>query len=152
VWLDALVTNPDRSHRNPNLLVWRRSPWLIDHGGALYAQHDWATVDEARTRTGFARIRDHVLLDRAGDLGAIDAALAAALSPDVIARVLDQVPDELFTDPVGGREFASAAAARARYREYLEARLRAPREFAAEATRAQEQARRAPARPLSARR
>jgi hypothetical protein len=32
VWLDALVTNPDRSHRNPNLLVWRRSPWLIDHG------------------------------------------------------------------------------------------------------------------------
>jgi hypothetical protein len=152
VWLDALVTNPDRSHRNPNLLVWRRSPWLIDHGGALYAQHDWATVDEARTRTGFARIRDHVLLDRAGDLGAIDAALAAALSPDVIARVLDQVPDELFTDPVGGREFASAAAARARYREYLEVRLRAPREFAAEATRAQEQARRAPARPLSARR
>jgi hypothetical protein len=70
----------------------------------------------------------------------------------VIARVLDQVPDELFTDPVGGREFASAAAARARYREYLEVRLRAPREFAAEATRAQEQARRAPARPLSARR
>jgi hypothetical protein len=26
VWLDALVTNPDRSHRNPNLLVWRRTP------------------------------------------------------------------------------------------------------------------------------
>jgi hypothetical protein len=160
VWLDALVTNPDRSHRNPNLLVWRRSPWLIDHGGALYAQHDWATVDEARTRTAFARIREHVLLDRAGDLGAIDAALAAALSPDVIARVLDQVPDELFVDPmggpmggpVGGREFASAAAARARYREYLEVRLRAPREFVAEATRAQEQARRATARPLSARR
>ncbi len=156
VWLDALVTNPDRSHRNPNLLVWRRSPWLIDHGGALYAQHDWATVDEARTRTAFARIREHVLLDRAGDVGAIDAALAAALSPDVIARVLDQVPDELFVDrvggPVGGREFASAAAARARYREYLEVRLRAPREFVAEATRAQEQVRRAPARPLSARR
>src|SRR3954466_1724471 len=24
VWLDALVTNPDRSHRNPNLLIWQR--------------------------------------------------------------------------------------------------------------------------------
>jgi hypothetical protein len=160
VWLDALVTNPDRSHRNPNLLVWRRSPWLIDHGGTLYAQHDWAAVDEARTRTPFPRIRDHVLLDRAGDLGAIDATLAAALTPDVIARVLDEVPDELFVDPVGapvggpagGREFASAAAARARYREYLAVRLRAPRDFVGEATRAQEQARRAPARPLSARR
>jgi hypothetical protein len=152
VWLDALATNPDRSHRNPNLLVWRRSPWLIDHGGALYAQHDWAAVDEARTRTPFARIRDHVLLDRAGDLGAIDAALAAALSPDVIGRALEQVPDELLVDPIGGREFASASAARARYREYLEVRLRAPRDFVAEAARAQGQARSAPARPLSARR
>jgi hypothetical protein len=152
VWLDALVTNPDRSHRNPNLLVWRRSPWLIDHGGALYAQHDWATVDEARTRTPFVRIRDHVLLDRAGDLGAVDAALAAALSPEVIARVLAQVPDELLLDPVGGREFASAAAARDRYRDYLTTRLRAPRDFVAEATRAQGQARREPPRPRSARR
>jgi hypothetical protein len=53
---------------------------------------------------------------------------------------------------VAGREFASAAAARARYREYLAVRLRAPRDFVGEATRAQEQARRAPARPLSARR
>ena len=25
-------------------------PWLIDHGAALYAHHDWASVDEARTR------------------------------------------------------------------------------------------------------
>jgi len=152
VWLDALVTNPDRSHRNPNLLVWRRSPWLIDHGGALYAQHDWATVDEARTRTPFARIRDHVLLDRAGDLGAVDATLAAALSPEVIARVLAQVPDELLLDPINGRKFASAAAARDRYRDYLATRLRAPRDFVAEATRAQGQARREPPRPLSARR
>lgn len=152
VWLDALVTNPDRSHRNPNLLVWRRGPWLIDHGGALYAHHDWPTADEARTRTPFPRIRDHVLLDRAGDLGAVDAALACALAPDVIAGVLARVPDELLTDPVGGREFASAAAARARYVEYLTVRLRAPRDFVAEATRAQAQARREPPRPLSARR
>jgi len=152
VWLDALVTNPDRSHRNPNLLVWRRGPWLIDHGGALYAHHDWPTVDEARTRTPFPRIRDHVLLDRAGDLGAVDAALAGALSPDVVAGVLARVPDALLTDPLGGREFASAAAARARYVEYLTVRLRAPRDFVAEATRAQAQARREPPRPLSARR
>ena len=152
VWLDALVTNPDRSHRNPNLLVWRRGPWLIDHGGALYAHHDWPTVDEARTRTPFPRIRDHVLLDRAGDLGAVDAALAGALSPDVVAGVLARVPDALLTDPLGGREFASAAAARARYVEYLTVRLRAPRDFVAEATRAQAQARRERPRPLSARR
>jgi hypothetical protein len=36
VWLDAFAFNPDRTHRNPNLLVWQRRPWLIDHGAALY--------------------------------------------------------------------------------------------------------------------
>ena len=152
VWFDAFVTNPDRSHRNPNLLVWRRTLWLIDHGGCLYAHHDWATVDEARTRSGFARIKDHVLLDRAGDLAAADTELTAALDEDVIDRVLAQVPDELYTDPVSCREFSSAEAARARYREYLMTRLRAPRDFVAEAARAREQRRQAPARRLSARR
>jgi len=152
VWFDALVTNADRSHRNPNLLVWRRTPWLIDHGGALYAHHHWAQVDEARARTPFPRIREHVLLDRAGDLAAVDAALASALGPDVIERVLSEVPDALLTDPVGCREFASPAAARARYRSYLTTRLRAPREFVAEAIRARDERRREPAPRLSARR
>ena len=152
VWFDALVTNPDRSHRNPNLLVWHRSPWLIDHGGALYAHHDWSAVDEARTRTAFPRIREHVLLDRAGDLAAVDAVLAGALTADVIARVLAQIPGELLTDPVSRREFSSADAARARYHEYLITRLRPPRDFVAEAVRARDQLRREPARPLSARR
>ena len=152
VWLDAFVTNPDRTHRNPNLLVWQRRPWLIDHGGALYAHHDWASVDEARTRTPFARIREHVLLDRAGDLAAVDVELAARLGAEAIASVLAEVPDELLTDPVSCREFATAAVARARYREYLLARLRAPRDFVAEAVDARERLRREPPRPLSARR
>jgi hypothetical protein len=152
VWLDALVTNPDRTHRNPNLLVWQRRPWLIDHGGALYAHHDWASVDEARTRTPFPRIREHVLLDRAGDLATADALLAARLDAVVIASVLAEVPDELLTDEVAGREFATAAAARARYRDYLLTRLRPPRDFVAEAVAARERLRREPPRPLSARR
>ena len=152
VWLDAFVTNPDRTHRNPNLLVWQRRPWLIDHGGALYAHHDWGSVDEARTRTPFARIREHVLLDRSDDLAAVDSELAARLDADVVASVLEEVPDELLTDPVSCREFATAAAARARYREYLLTRLRPPRDFVAEAVRARELLRRETPRPLSARR
>ena len=152
VWFDALVTNPDRTHRNPNLLVWDRRPWLIDHGGALYAQHDWPSVDESRTRTPFPLIREHVLLDRAGDIAAADAELAAILTPDRVTAVLDQVPGELLTDPVSCREFTSAAAARARFILYLTTRLRAPREFAAEAERARDDLRRQPRQPLSARR
>src|SRR3712207_636442 len=29
VWFDAFLTNPDRTHRNPNILIWARRPWLI---------------------------------------------------------------------------------------------------------------------------
>jgi len=94
----------------------------------------------------------NVLLDRAGDLAAVDAVLAGALTADMIGRVLAQVPGELLTDPVSHREFSSADAARARYHEYLITRLRPPRDFVAEAVRARDQLRREPARPLSARR
>lgn len=68
VWFDAFVTNPDRTHRNPNILIWNRQPWLIDHGAALYAHHDWQSVNEARTRSPFPLIKDHVLLSLAGDI------------------------------------------------------------------------------------
>jgi hypothetical protein len=152
VWFDAFVTNPDRTHRNPNLLVWERRPWLIDHGAALYAHHDWSSVDDVRTRTAFPLVKQHVLLDRSGDLELVDGELAATLTPDVIAAALDAVPDSLLTDPVGGGEFADPAAARDRYHAYLTLRLESPRLFVAEAVQARERLRREPPRPLSARR
>ncbi|MEA2147110.1 MAG: hypothetical protein QOG59_2697, partial [Solirubrobacteraceae bacterium] len=39
VWFDALITNVDRTPRNPNLLVWHGRTWLIDHGAAFFRQH-----------------------------------------------------------------------------------------------------------------
>ena len=152
VWLDAFVTNPDRTHRNPNLLVWQRSPWLIDHGAALYAHHDWRSVDEARTRTPFPLIRDHVLLARAADVAGADAELSRALTDDVVAHVLRQVPDALLADPVSGGDFASPEEARERYRAYLTTRLAAPRAFVDEAIAARERGLREEPRRLSARR
>src|SRR6476661_155926 len=41
VWLDGLITNPDRSPKNPNLLTWHGRTWLIDHGASLYIHHTW---------------------------------------------------------------------------------------------------------------
>ena len=152
VWLDSLVTNPDRTHRNPNLLVWDRRLWLIDHGAALYAHYDWGSVDEARTRTPFPLVKDHVLLRRAGDLEAADERLSALVTDEVVAGVMERVPDALLMDAVAGTEFDSADAARERYRTYLRARLDAPRAFAAEAARAREAALHEPPRKLSARR
>jgi hypothetical protein len=153
VWLDAYTTNPDRTAHNPNLLIWQRSPWIIDHGAALYAHHDWASVDEARTVTSFPLIRSHILLAASGDLRQADEQCAAALSGDAIESVVSQVPDELLLDEAAGPpEFASAADARERYVRYLTRRLLAPRSFAAEAIAAQGQVRREPPLHLSARR
>ena len=152
VWLDAYLTNPDRTHRNPNLLIWNRQPWLIDHGAALYAHHDWASVDDARIVTPFPLIRDHVLLARASELEAADAELARRLDEDILARLLEQVPDSLLTVPAPGESTVTAAGARARYLTYLAKRLREPRAFVAEAERARLHARSAPPRRLEARR
>ena len=134
VWLDAYTTNPDRTHRNPNLLIWQRRPWLIDHGAALYAHHDWPSVDEARVRSPFPMIRDHVLLGLADDLESADAALARRITRSLIASVLDAVPDTLLLAPVEKPDFASAGAARARYASYLLERLEARRTFLNEAS------------------
>jgi hypothetical protein len=137
VWFDALLTNPDRTDRNPNILIWQRRPWLIDHGAALYAHHDWPSIDEARTRTPFALIRDHVLLASADDIEAADAKWAHRLTGDVLAAALAAVPDDLIAATTAGQsEPRTAAAVRERYMTYLATRLRPPRLFVDEAVRA----------------
>jgi hypothetical protein len=152
VWFDAFITNPDRTHRNPNLLIWQRRPWLIDHGAALYAHHDWAAIDEARTRSAFPLVKDHVMLARAGGLRAVDSAMRAAIEPEVLRKVLDAVPDALLMDDERGAEFATADAARGRYVRYLTARLAASGAFVDEAEAARARARQSPPRRVSARR
>jgi hypothetical protein len=152
VWFDAFLTNPDRTHRNPNILVWNRKPWLIDHGAALYAHHDWSSVDEARTRSPFSLIKQHVLLAQSGDLEAADASMSKQLSSGVIGDVLAAVPDALLAAPSFETDAPSTDAARERYRSYLLTRLQAPRDFVAAAISAREQLLREPPRPLSARR
>jgi hypothetical protein len=138
VWFDAYTTNPDRTHRNPNILIWQRRPWLIDHGAAIYAHHSWSTVDRERTRTPFPLTRDHVLLTLAEDLEGADRRLAGRLTAAVLDEVLAAVPDALLLDPLIANEFAGADQARARYREYLTDRLADPRLFVPEAIEARE--------------
>jgi hypothetical protein len=152
VWFDAFLTNPDRTHRNPNILIWNRRPWLIDHGAALYAHHNWAAVDDARTRTPFPLIAQHVLLDPSGDLEAADEHAERVLSERVIRDVLERVPDALLAEPADQTGAMSADAARERYVSYLLTRLQHPRDFVGEAIRARERVLREPPRRLSARR
>jgi hypothetical protein len=152
VWFDAFLSNPDRTHRNPNLMVCGRKPFLIDHGAALYAQHDWPSVDEARTRAPFLLIRDHVLLAKSSDLHAADEELSARLTDEVIERVVAAVPDDLLSASAVKSEFASPDAARRRYIEYLTTRAKSPRAFVDEAVAARQRADRTPPRRVHSRR
>lgn len=152
VWFDAFVSNPDRTHRNPNLMVCGRKPYLIDHGAALYAQHDWPSVGEARTRAAFPLIKDHVLLACAGDIDAADAELSGLLSESLIRGVLEAVPDELLEMPAIKSDFATPAAARQRYADYLVMRASSPRAFVDEAIAARERGDRTPPRRVHSRR
>ncbi|MEM9663687.1 MAG: HipA family kinase [Bacteroidota bacterium] len=154
VWFDALITNIDRTPRNPNLLIWDRSLWLIDHGAALYFHHNWDVVDAERARAPFPPIKDHVLLPAAGDLQAADERLAPLLTPAVVREVLAAIPDALLQDAPPGQAppFATAAENRAAYQAYVEARLQSPRAFVAEAQAAQQRLADAPTQALRYRR
>lgn len=118
VWFDALVTNIDRTARNPNVLLCDGEPWLIDHGAALYVQHTWRDPDE-HARRPFAQAPDHLLLGHAGSIEAADARLAPRLDRGVLEAILAQVPDAWLSVPRG------------RFVDYLVRRLEPPRPFVA---------------------
>ncbi|MCC6391036.1 MAG: aminotransferase class I and II [Bryobacterales bacterium] len=121
VWFDAFITNVDRTARNPNLLCWHRSLYLIDHGAALYFHHDWNDL-ETRARSRFPLIRDHVLLPWAAGLEDADVWLRPRLTQSVLEEILRQVPDEWLL-PAHGAETPEAK--RAGYVEYFLTRLEA---------------------------
>ena len=132
VWFDAFTSNVDRTARNPNLMVWHRKLYLIDHGAAMYFHHDWANAGEACEKP-FALIRDHVLLPFAGQIAQVDDALAALLTDAEIERIVALVPDSWLVDEPF---FDSPAAYRQGYIDYLKRRLRARAAFVQEAIRA----------------
>jgi hypothetical protein len=128
VWLDALLTNVDRTPRNPNLLLWHGRLWLIDHGAALYLQHGGLHPAE-HAGQAFPQITRHVLLAGAGSIAAADGRLASRIDRRLLAAIVALVPEEWFA--------GSQADA---YVEYLARRLEAPRRFVEEAERARTEA------------
>jgi hypothetical protein len=132
VWHDAFTTNVDRTPHNVNLLMWHRQPWLIDHGAALVFHHQWDGFLE-RSASAFPMIKDHVLLGLASRIADVDARIAPQLSDEVVARIVDLVPDDWLEDTP---HFNGPREQRAAYSQYLMARLQAPRAFVEEAIRA----------------
>jgi len=92
LWFDALIQNVDRTWRNPNLLVWHKDIWLIDHGAALYFHHDWARVAPDKPFDA----RQHVVKDRAKRLAEAHDRLAPKITEELLAEVTGDVPAEWF--------------------------------------------------------
>lgn len=114
---DVLISNVDRTFRNPNLLWSGGKLWIIDHGAALYWQHGW---DGSLTHAAapLPRLAEHVLLPHAGaheDLRRAAERVAAAITDDVLAAALAAVPPAWFLDaeqqPLGEPEVAARRAA-----------------------------------------
>ena len=93
VWLDAYITNVDRTFRNTNMLMWHKELWLIDHGACLYFHHSWNNW-EKHAQSPFALIKDHVLLPQASLLQEVDAEFKTILSPEVLQSIVNLIPEE----------------------------------------------------------
>jgi hypothetical protein len=128
VWFDSLVTNTDRSPRNPNILAWHRRLYLIDHGAALFVHHTWQDPD-AHARWPLVTLPEHVLLPRAGSIAAAHARLAPNVTRGLIADLTAAIPDDWLPpeSPVGG-----PSGQRQAYARYLATRLAAQATLAAD--------------------
>ncbi|WP_264529658.1 HipA family kinase [Flavobacterium sp. N502540] len=93
VWLDAYITNVDRTFKNTNMLIWHKELWLIDHGACLYFHHSWNNWEQ-HAKSPFALIKDHVLLPQASLLKEVDAEFRALLSHEILEEIVNTIPLE----------------------------------------------------------
>jgi hypothetical protein len=134
VWLDAFITNIDRTSKNTNMLMWHKELWLIDHGSCLLFQHAWTNVD-AQSKSPFPYIKDHVLLPQASRLPEADRDMKQLLTGEVLPAIVALIPDEWLqwrdTDE-------SPGALRNTYSRYLTTRLQHSEIFINQALHARE--------------
>ncbi|MDX6189798.1 HipA family kinase [Flavobacterium sp. Fl-318] len=93
VWLDAYITNVDRTFKNTNMLIWHKELWLIDHGACLYFHHSWNNWEQ-HAKSPFALIKDHVLLPQASLLKEVDVEFKALLTPKILEEIANTIPLE----------------------------------------------------------
>lgn len=127
LWLDWLVMNPDRTVRNPNILISHGRPWLIDHGSALGFHHHWSAVTEDSPGKPLA-LDSHVLRRRATRIADLDAPLTARVTREALRQALSAVPDD-FLRTMRPQDAGATALARRReaYVSFLWKRLKSPR-------------------------
>jgi hypothetical protein len=97
LWLDCLLTNIDRTHRNTNMLMWKKELWLIDPGASLYFHHNWSNW-KAHILTPFSLVKNHVLLKQAMQLEEADQICKELLTKDVVEAIVSLIPTDWLND------------------------------------------------------
>ncbi|MCC6289513.1 MAG: aminotransferase class I and II [Chitinophagaceae bacterium] len=133
VWLDALLTNVDRTSRNTNMLIWHKELWLIDHGASLYFHHSWQNWEE-QAKKPFTQIKDHVLLPWASDIDKVNESFKKILTPERITEIVSLVPDEWLVN-----DSETAEEQRKVYIDFLNTRINSSDIFVKEAQHARQQ-------------
>jgi len=93
VWLDAFITNVDRTFKNTNLLMWHKELWLIDNGASFYFHHAWQNF-EKHALSPFPYIKEHVLLKQATELEAADVFARDILTDNFFRELVNKIPEE----------------------------------------------------------
>ena len=93
VWLDAFITNIDRTFRNTNLLMWHKELWVIDNGASFYFHHSWQNFDAA-AKTPFKYVKDHVLLPQATKIDEADAFAKTVLNENLFREIVNLIPED----------------------------------------------------------
>jgi hypothetical protein len=93
VWLDAFITNIDRTFKNTNLLMWHKELWVIDNGASFYFHHSWQNFDTA-AKTPFKYVKDHVLLSQASQLKEADQFAKDHLNDDFFQKLVNLIPED----------------------------------------------------------
>jgi hypothetical protein len=126
LWLDGLVMNPDRTPRNPNVLLWHGQPWLIDHGAALSFHYTLERLDEQTAREPAFDLGAHLFAAGAGMLARVDAPNAERLTREALKSTVSMVPDDFL---MSAFPRIDPGTLRGIYATVLWKRLKAPRPF-----------------------
>lgn len=97
VWLDAYLTNVDRTRLNPNMMLWNNEVWLIDHGASLYFHHSGKDPEEA-ARDPFPYIKNHIMLPYAYRLEEADKLMRQSITPRTLKKIVSLLPAEWLTE------------------------------------------------------
>lgn len=93
VLLDSIISNIDRTPKNPNILIWNKELWIIDNGASFYFHHNWPTWENHLTRS-FPLIKDHVLLAQATQISTAAKSIELSLQPSKIVEIITSIPED----------------------------------------------------------